>query len=32
VQRLYGRSVLNSLQGVWSIGAVIGGLVGHRAG
>lgn len=31
VQRLYGRSILNSLHGVWSIGAVIGGLMGSAA-
>lgn len=31
VQRRYGRSILNSLHGVWSIGAVIGGLMGAAA-
>lgn len=31
VQRLYGRSIVNSLHGVWSIGAVIGGLMGSAA-
>ncbi|WP_106403281.1 MFS transporter [Actinocorallia populi] len=31
VQRLYGRSILNSLHGVWSIGAVLGGLMGAAA-
>ncbi|GLY07037.1 MFS transporter [Actinoplanes sp. NBRC 101535] len=31
VQRSYGRSILNSLHGVWSIGAVIGGLMGSAA-
>jgi len=31
VQRLYGRSILNSLHGVWSIGAVLGGLMGSAA-
>ena len=25
VERLYGRSILNSMHGVWSIGAVVGG-------
>jgi MFS family permease len=31
VQRLYGRSILNSLHGLWSVGAVIGGLMGAGA-
>ncbi|MEQ4300368.1 MFS transporter [Plantactinospora sp. B6F1] len=31
VQRRYGRSILNSLHGVWSIGAVIGALMGSAA-
>ncbi|SDS92887.1 MFS transporter [Actinoplanes derwentensis] len=31
VQRLYGRSIVNSLHGVWSIGAVLGGLMGSTA-
>ncbi|MEU6739789.1 MFS transporter [Streptosporangium sandarakinum] len=31
VQRLYRRSILNSLHGVWSIGAVLGGLMGSAA-
>ena len=31
VQRLYSRSILNSLHGVWSIGAVLGGLMGSAA-
>ncbi|MEO6085127.1 MAG: MFS transporter [Umezawaea sp.] len=31
VQRLYGRSIVNSLHGVWSIGAVLGGLMGAAA-
>jgi MFS family permease len=31
VQRLYGRSILNSFHAVWSIGAVIGGLLGAGA-
>ncbi|MGY1724330.1 MFS transporter [Blastococcus sp. SYSU DS0533] len=31
VQRLYGRSIINSLHGVWSIGAVTGGLLGSAA-
>lgn len=28
VQRLYGRSILNSFHAVWSMGAVIGGIMG----
>ncbi|GAB3556140.1 MFS transporter [Arthrobacter tumbae] len=32
VQRLYGRSILNSFHAVWSIGAVAGGLMGGLAG
>jgi len=28
VQRVYGRSIVNSFHGLWSIGAVTGGLVG----
>ena len=31
VQRLYGRSIVNSFHGVWSIGAVLGGLMGTAA-
>jgi MFS family permease len=31
VQRLYKRSILNGLHGVWSIGAVSGGLLGSAA-
>jgi MFS family permease len=31
VQRLYRRSILNGFHGVWSIGAVIGGLLGSAA-
>ncbi|SOD98103.1 MFS transporter [Blastococcus haudaquaticus] len=31
VQRLYGRSILNGLHGLWSIGAVSGGLLGSAA-
>ena len=31
VQRLYARSVLNSFHGIWSIGAVTGGLMGSAA-
>jgi MFS family permease len=31
VERRYGRSILNSLHGVWSIGAVVGGAMGAVA-
>ena len=31
VERIYGRSILNSLHGVWSIGAVVGGAMGATA-
>jgi MFS family permease len=31
VQRLYRRSILNAFHGVWSIGAVAGGLIGSAA-
>ena len=31
VQRLYRRSIINSLHAVWSIGAVLGGLMGAAA-
>ena len=31
VQRGYGRSILNTFHGVWSIGAVTGGLLGSAA-
>jgi MFS family permease len=31
VQRLYGRSILNGFHGLWSIGAVCGGLLGSAA-
>lgn len=31
VQRRYGRSILNSFHAIWSIGAVLGGLMGAAA-
>jgi MFS family permease len=31
VQRAYGRSILNAFHGIWSIGAVAGGLLGSAA-
>ncbi|MDN4478404.1 MFS transporter [Demequina sp. SYSU T00039] len=31
VQRGYGRSILNAMHGVWSMGAVVGGLTGGAA-
>ncbi|MFG1922562.1 MFS transporter [Cryptosporangium sp. NPDC048952] len=31
VQRVYGRSIVNSFHGLWSIGAVTGGLMGSAA-
>jgi MFS family permease len=31
VQRVYGRSIVNAFHGLWSIGAVIGGLMGSAA-
>ncbi|WP_049568559.1 MFS transporter, partial [Streptomyces sp. SBT349] len=31
VQRVYGRSILNSFHGLWSVGAVLGGLAGAAA-
>ncbi|RKT88203.1 Cyanate permease [Saccharopolyspora antimicrobica] len=31
VQRAYGRSIVNSLHGLWSVGAIIGGLGGSLA-
>jgi MFS family permease len=31
VERIYGRSILNSLHAVWSIGAVVGGSMGAAA-
>jgi MFS family permease len=31
VQRTYGRSIINSFHGVWSIGAVLGGAMGAAA-
>jgi MFS family permease len=31
VQRHYGRSILNAFHGIWSIGAVAGGLLGSAA-
>ena len=31
VQRVYGRSIVNSFHGIWSIGAVIGGVMGSVA-
>lgn len=31
VQRLYGRSIVNSFHGLWSVGAVLGALMGAAA-
>jgi MFS family permease len=31
VQRLYGRSIVNAFHGLWSVGAVLGGLMGAAA-
>jgi len=31
VQRAYGRSIVNAFHGLWSIGAVVGGLLGAAA-
>ncbi|WP_129336534.1 MFS transporter [Cellulomonas endophytica] len=31
VQRLYGRSIVNAFHGLWSVGAVLGGLLGSLA-
>jgi MFS family permease len=31
VQRNYGRSIINSLHAVWSVGAILGGLMGAAA-
>jgi fucose permease len=31
VQRHYGRSIINSLHAVWSVGAILGGLMGAAA-
>ncbi|MHC5797489.1 MFS transporter [Lacisediminihabitans sp. FW035] len=31
VERLYGTSILNSMHGLWSVGAVIGGVMGALA-
>lgn len=31
VQRRYGRSILNSFHGLWSVGAVVGGIAGASA-
>lgn len=31
VQRVYGRSIINSLHAIWSVGAVIGGAMGAAA-
>lgn len=31
VQRLYGRSIVNAFHGLWSVGAVLGGLLGSTA-
>ncbi|MGD9702021.1 MAG: MFS transporter [Acidimicrobiia bacterium] len=32
VQRGWGRSIINSLHGLWSVGAVVGGIAGAAAG
>ena len=32
VQRLYGRSILNSFHAIWSLGAVLGGVMGAGLG
>ena len=31
VQRIYGRSIINSFHAVWSVGAILGGLMGAGA-
>ena len=31
VQRLYGRTIINAFHGIWSVGAVAGGLLGAAA-
>lgn len=31
VQRVYGRSIINSLHAIWSVGAVLGGVMGAAA-
>ncbi len=31
LQRLYGRSIINSLHAVWAVGAILGGLMGAAA-
>jgi len=31
VQRLYGRSIVNAFHGLWSVGSVLGGLLGAAA-
>jgi fucose permease len=31
VQRVYGRSIINSLHAIWSVGAVLGGVMGSAA-
>jgi MFS family permease len=31
VQRLYGRSIVNAFHGLWSVGAVLGGVIGSLA-
>lgn len=31
VQRAYGRSIVNAFHGLWSVGAVVGGLLGSAA-
>ncbi len=31
LQRLYGRSIINSLHAVWAVGAIVGGLTGAAA-
>ncbi|WP_456786071.1 MFS transporter [Cellulomonas sp. P5_C5] len=31
VQRLYGRSIVNAFHGLWSVGAVLGGVIGSVA-
>ncbi|OLF14319.1 MFS transporter [Actinophytocola xinjiangensis] len=31
VQRVYGRSIVNAFHGLWSVGAVLGGLMGSAA-
>ena len=31
LQRIYGRSIINSLHAVWAVGAIVGGLMGAAA-